>query len=236
MPSFSYKQIGIIRPFSRDVVTRGIEPPPAAAVSQNATAVVQKSDENVNDCAKRKIASRSTALEKVNEVVDNDGRPLPIAAKLAAVEQKSFESVLADVEEDVTLVDGKMSEITSSVAFKTSQNVVRKTSLDDVSNKPIIKTESGLREFKLKPVTASQSVTLTSPPVTSPTAAKSVVEEPKVPTFPLKKATARKSDTALASSNSMVFNFVNSNRVVTHIENDGLDMSKRKSKSCSVRP
>jgi hypothetical protein len=34
----------------------------------------------------------------------------------------------------------------------------------------------------------------------------------------------------------MVFNFVNSTKVVTHIENDGLDMSKRRSKSSAVRP
>jgi hypothetical protein len=36
-------------------------------------------------------------------------------------------------------------------------------------------------------------------------------------------------------SNSMVFNFVNTDKNVTHIENDGLDMSKRRGKNLRVR-
>jgi hypothetical protein len=38
-----------------------------------------------------------------------------------------------------------------------------------------------------------------------------------------------------APSNSMVFNFLNCEKVVTHIENDGLDMSKRRSVNTKVR-
>ena len=38
-----------------------------------------------------------------------------------------------------------------------------------------------------------------------------------------------------APSNSMVFNFVNSDKVVTHIENDGMDMSKRRTLNTKVR-
>ena len=48
------------------------------------------------------------------------------------------------------------------------------------------------------------------------------------------KSRVRKTSAPVQPSNSMVFNFVNSNKDVTHIENDGLDMSKRRIKIAKV--
>jgi hypothetical protein len=166
--------------------------------------------------------------KKLNEIVDTDKSLFPVASS-TKLEEKSFEKISEKMaDKKVTVETAPAAQIVP--VFTSRAAAVRPTQEKSA--------ESNLRDVKLKHVLTTTAATTTTTTTTQQQSSKDDKSdtrnvESKPPILLKSRPTVgRKTD---AQPNSMVFNFVNSTKVVTHIENDGLDMSKRRSKSNSVR-
>jgi hypothetical protein len=246
----NFRQVGVIKPFSRDrsyhpfVGSSTNQSVTQSTTSASASASVSVSKEKRKE-EKKVVISRNKEEEKpislspikneekekkLNEIVDTDKSLFPVASS-TKLEEKSFEKIsekMADKKVTVAVETAPAAQIVP--VFTSRAAAVRPTQEKSA--------ESNLRDVKLKHVLTTTAATTTTTTTTQQQSSKDDKSdtrnvESKPPILLKSRPTVgRKTD---AQPNSMVFNFVNSTKVVTHIENDGLDMSKRRSKSNSVR-
>jgi len=249
----NFRQVGVIKPFSRDrsyhpfVGSSTNQSVTQSTTSASASASVSVSKEKRKE-EKKVVISRNKEEEKpislspikneekekkLNEIVDTDKSLFPVASS-TKLEEKSFEKI------SEKMADKKVTVETAPAAQIVPVLTSRAAAVRPTQEKS---AESNLRDVKLKHVLTTTAATTTTTTTTQQQSSKDDktdtrnVETRNVESKPpillkSRPTVGRKTD---AQPNSMVFNFVNSTKVVTHIENDGLDMSKRRSKSNSVR-
>ena len=236
----NFRQVGVIKPFSRDLPSKNYHPfHPLSSPSQSTTSALVSKEKERRKEEKEIIVSRNKEEEekpsltvikneekekklKLNEIVDSDNATFPVASS-TKFDEKSFENISKNMSDKKVTVEAAPPAQTEPV-FVSRAAAVR-TPTASSQEKP----ESNLRDVKLKHVSIAQQQQQQQD---KPETIKIVDSKPPMLLLKSRPAVGRKPD---AQPNSMVFNFVNSTKVVTHIENDGLDMSKRRSKSNSVR-
>ena len=250
----NFRQVGVIKPFSRD---RSYHPFVGSSTNQSVTSssttsasasvVVSKEkrkEEKKVVISRNKEEEKPTSLspikneekeKKLNEIVDTDKSLFPVASS-TKLEEKSFEKISEKMADKKVTVEVETAPAAQIVPVFTSRAAAVRPTQEKSA-------ESNLRDVKLKHVLTTTAATTTTTTTTQQQSSKDDksdtrnVETRNVESKPpillkSRPTVGRKTD---AQPNSMVFNFVNSTKVVTHIENDGLDMSKRRSKSNSVR-